>query len=352
MEIIKSYVTNNRHYKANRIMVPGGYTIHSVGTPQPNPDVFVKLWNATSNKYLAQLVVGVEKAYEVLPCFEEKGKAVFCWHVGSANDHMIGIEMTEPSTIKYTGGANWIDLNPEKTKAHVLAVYTNTVDIIAQGCLFHGFDPLKDGVILSHRECRLRGIGTNHGDPEHLWNKFGLTMDQFRRDVKATMDKISAGTQKPLEPVVPAEPSEPAKTIIKKGDIVKIAQDATYYNGSNIPDWVKDQNWIVKKDPVGDRVVVDKNEAGTNAISSAINAKYLTVVRSPFKPYMVKVSIDDLNMRTGPSTSYPRIGYIPSGVFTIVEENGDWGRLKARQEYNGKSVAAWIHLGYTTRVGE
>ena len=63
-----------------------------------------------------------------------------------------------------------------------MATYKNAVDIFAQLCKFHGLDPLADGVILSHKECHARGIGTNHGDVEHIWNKFGLSMDQFRKD--------------------------------------------------------------------------------------------------------------------------------------------------------------------------
>ena len=46
---------------------------------------------------------------------------------------------------------------------------------------------MDDGVIISHHEGNQRGIASNHGDVEHIWNKFGLTMDQFREDVKKAM---------------------------------------------------------------------------------------------------------------------------------------------------------------------
>ena len=345
IQIIKRYVTNNMHFKNNRVITVKGLTLHSVGCPQPNPDVFVKQWDTTSNKYLTQLVIGTEKAYEVLPCLETKGKAVFCWQVGSANAYMIGAEMTEPSTIKYTGGSTWVDRDPAKTKAFVLKTYANAVDVFAQLCLFHGLDPLKDGVILSHSECYKRGIGTNHGDVEHIWKKFGLTMNQFRQDVKTAMDNMSSGTETPAQPL----PQTPSNQPIQVGDIVRLASNAVWYNGSKIADWVKKQDWVVKS-VKGDRVVIDKNVKGTNSICSPVNSKYLTVVESPFKPYMVRVLIEDLNMRTGPDVSFDRIAYIPKGVYTIVEEKGKWGRLKAPQSYNGKYVNAWIHLDYVTKV--
>ena len=66
-----------------------------------------------------------------------------------------------------------------------------------------------------------------------------------------------------------------------------------------------------------------------------------------FQPYQVRVEITDLNIRTGPSTDYAKVQYIPVGTYTIVEEaNGKgatkWGRLK--------SGAGWISLDYVKRV--
>jgi len=66
----------------------------------------------------------------------------------------------------------------------------------------------------------------------------------------------------------------------KDGDLVSIHKNATYYTGTSIPSWVKSQNWYVRGTPKGDRVVIDKNEAGTNAICSPIHSKYLTLVKA------------------------------------------------------------------------
>lgn len=66
-----------------------------------------------------------------------------------------------------------------------------------------------------------------------------------------------------------------------------------------------------------------------------------------FEPYLVKVSISDLNIRKGPGTNYARTKYIPKGVYTIVEESDGkgatkWGKLK--------SGAGWISLDFVKRV--
>lgn len=58
--------------------------------------------------------------------------------------------------------------------------------------------------------------------------------------------------------------------------------------------------------------------------------------------YKVKVKSKDLNMRTGPGTSYKRVGYIKPGTYTISKTSNGWGKLKT----NGY----WIKLSYTTKI--
>lgn len=66
-----------------------------------------------------------------------------------------------------------------------------------------------------------------------------------------------------------------------------------------------------------------------------------------FLPYLVKVSIPNLNIRKGPGTNYARTGYFTGvGVFTIVEEADGlgavkWGKLK--------SGMGWISLDYVIK---
>lgn len=64
-------------------------------------------------------------------------------------------------------------------------------------------------------------------------------------------------------------------------------------------------------------------------------------------PFLVKVSISDLNIRCGPGTDYARVQFIPIGVYTIVEVKSGkgasaWGRLK--------SGIGWISLDHVKRV--
>ena len=66
-------------------------------------------------------------------------------------------------------------------------------------------------------------------------------------------------------------------------------------------------------------------------------------------PFLVKVSIADLNIRKGAGTNTAKTGqYTDVGVFTILEvkdgkgSDKGWGRLK--------SGAGWISLDYCQRV--
>ena len=62
----------------------------------------------------------------------------------------------------------------------------------------------------------------------------------------------------------------------------------------------------------------------------------------PSLPFLVKVSTNDLNIRTGPGTNYGRNGTTGKGIFTIVALSSGqgsvsgWGKLK--------SGAGWIAL--------
>lgn len=58
--------------------------------------------------------------------------------------------------------------------------------------------------------------------------------------------------------------------------------------------------------------------------------------------FKVKVDIEDLYIRKGPGTGYGKKGFIKPGVYTIVETQSKWGKLK--------SGAGWIYLPYTKRI--
>ena len=187
MNLIQSILTNNPCYTCGRTITVKGLMLHSVGCPQPSAAVFVKNWNRAD--YDRACVHGFIDAntgdiHQTLP-WNRRG-----WHCGaSGNNTHIGVEMCEPACIKYTSGANFTCSDPATAKAAVTRTYNAAVELFAMLCKQFNLDPLVDGVILSHKEGCARGIASNHGDPEHLWNQLGTgyTMNTFRAAVKAAM---------------------------------------------------------------------------------------------------------------------------------------------------------------------
>ncbi len=185
MKIIEKILTQNDCYKAGKKITVKGLMLHSVGCPQPKAEIFINQWNKSGvQKCVHAFIEPNGDVYQTLP-WNHRG-----WHAGgNANNTHIGIEMTEPATIKYISGSNWTDIDPVKTKTHVFATYQIAVELFAYLCKLYELEPLADGVIISHSEGHKRGIASNHADVEHIWSKFGLTMAQFRKDVKTAMEK-------------------------------------------------------------------------------------------------------------------------------------------------------------------
>lgn len=323
-------------------------------------------------------------------------------------------------------------------------------------CQKYKLNPLADGVILSHREGYLRGIASNHGDPEHLWTQLnmGYTMDSFRRAVKAVMDGnvVSVNLQnlqakelnglseaQVIYKVVPLFTSDQQRTgilasvslaqfILESGyGKSELAQNANncfgmkcrlsqntwggsvwdgisiytkktqeYENGAyvtatadfrkypSVDKSIADHSAYLLDAKNGNRLCyeglkgcMDYRKAaqiikdGGYATAPDYADKLCSIIEkwnltrfdalenssAPVIPYMVRVKIDDLNIRTGPGVNYGATGqFTGRGSFTIVEEKqglisssgklGWWGLLKSYQP--GRN--GWICLSLTEKV--
>ena len=180
MQIIEAFVTQNPLYQQYTRIPVRKLVLHSVGCPQPSAAVFARQWQTA--RYFAHAVLQADgTVYQVAP-----------WdcrlmHVGAANAYSIGVEMTEPDCIRYTGGATFVCSDWARALAQVTGTYNTAVALFAQLCTQFGLDPRSD--IFSHAEASAAGIGTDHVDPEHLWRQLGTgyTMDGFRADVAEAM---------------------------------------------------------------------------------------------------------------------------------------------------------------------
>lgn len=204
MELIRRYLTKSPYWRKNQDPKalqyqeyqkhgPRGAVLHSIGCPQPCAMVLIESWDDPD--YTKACIHGFIDAntgtvYQTMPFNYRAPHAG-----GKATDTHIGIEMCEPDCIRYTSGSSFTCSNVPRAREMVRRTYLAAVELFSQICTEYGWDPLEDGVIISHREGYERGIASNHGDPEHLWRGLGLgyTMDTFREDVKAKMmDNVNA----------------------------------------------------------------------------------------------------------------------------------------------------------------
>lgn len=243
MKLIESFLEKNPCYGANMSNAdyryttfqrrgPLGLVLHSVGCAQPSAEVFVKKWNRTSYDRACVHAFIDANTGTVYQCMPWNFRA---WHVGgSANNTHIGVEMCEPSAIKYTTGAKFTIKDKEKAFRQCETAYKAAVELFAMLCNKYKLDPLKDGVILSHNECGKRGIGSGHVDPEHLWRGLGIgyTMDGFRNDVKKAM-RGAGVTPTTSQPVAEKTVSVKVRQLSKgmDGNDVKTLQSALIANG-------------------------------------------------------------------------------------------------------------------------
>lgn len=368
MKIIESFLTKNPCYINNVKVKNGemadsrysnfqkggckGLMLHSVGCNQPSAMVFIKTWNPPANGREVCVHAFVDgntgDVYQTLP-WNFRG-----WHGGgTSNNTHIGVEMCEPSCIKYTKGSSFTCSDLAKAQEVTRRTYDSAVELFAFLCKKYNLNPLVDGVIISHNEGNKRGIATNHSDPEHLWNglKMNYTMNGFRNDVNKAMKEA----EKPVTPPQPDKPTTPIS--IKENDVVKLANGAKYYdNGKDIPNWVINTQWIVSS-VKGDRVVIDKSVDGENSINSPVKASDLTVVKSANtapnpKPNPPKTELEagtELVLKDTPlygaSSSANKVG-TKTGTYYVWNKTVINGRIRITNSVAnvGKSgqVTGWI----------
>lgn len=194
MELIERFITKNDCYRNNiakedsRYTVfqargPVGLMLHSVGTPQSRAKVFADGWDVPGKDVAVHGVLQADGiVYQCLP-WNFRG-----WHAGgTANNTHVGVEMTEPDQLRYTGGASFTVTDLAAARSQAEGCYRTAVELFAMLCRMYGIAP---SAIISHAEGARQGIASAHGDPEHLWRGLGLdlTMDTFRHDVAAHLD--------------------------------------------------------------------------------------------------------------------------------------------------------------------
>lgn len=249
---------------------------------------------------------------------------------GSCNDGWIQFEICEDGLTD---------------KVYFEQIYKEACEITAYLCKMYNIDPkgtvmhnnVEVPTILCHADSHALGLGSNHGDINHWFPKFGKSMETARKDVAELLN---------IKPVItPIEPTdEPVSFEI--GDEVRVIPGSKYSSGGNIPAWVQASKLYVREIKSNGRVVVSIYKTGriTGTVYAKDLIEYESVEIAPsFTPYLVRVTVPKLNVRAGDGLKY-KVNTVVSqhDIYTIIAERNGWGKLK--------SGAGWIDLQYTKKV--
>lgn len=216
--------------------------VHSTASKGVMAAAWFKRWNNADTAKLVSAFIDDKECWQYAPW------DMFGAHAGgSANRTHIGFEICEDKT--------W-------TLEYFRKAYHNAVQLAAYLCTLYG---MTEKNIISHKEGHTQGIASNHGDPDHWWKGFGVTMGDFRRDVKNLLEN---GT-------VELEIKEPENMSFYKVDV-------TAGDTLNVRETPSNSGKIISAYPPGQVVsVLEENASGWKRTADGwCYGKYLVKVES------------------------------------------------------------------------
>lgn len=344
MNLQKLLLTKNDAYTEARKITPCGIFWHSTGANNPTlkryvgPDDGKLGYNKSGNHWnragyrkcghamIGKLADGSIATYQTLPwnyrCMlsglPTKNDKVKPDPRGSANDMgYIQFEICEDDT---------------KNKDYAMAVYKEAVEFSAYILKMFNLDPHGKNrwnlpVTLDHAAGHQLGIASNHGDVLHWFGKYGITLAKIKQDIAKEMGQT------------PTPEPEPGKVPYK----LKLTKGTPYYEK---PD---------NKSKVNGKVEATTNytiveESGIyGKLKSGAGWVQLKDEQPTFKPYVVRVLSDVLNIRKEPTTQAAIVNTLrKNSAYTMVEERSGQGSTKGWGKL--KSGAGWISLDFVEFV--
>ena len=341
--------TNSTCYKGTRTMDVKGVLWHSTGANNPNLKRYVQPSDDAPDRKEWLKLLGENKYQNDWNHISHQA-GLNCW-IGKLADGTVTTVQTMPwdfrpwgcgSGSKGSCNNGWIQFeiceDGLSDKNYFDKVYKEACEITAYLCKLYNLDPngtveyngVKVPVILCHDDSHSLGFGSNHGDVNHWFPKFGKSMKTVRADVAALIGK--GVTETPVQP--PKEPvketvyyrvrkswkdaasqkgaytsldnakkcvdelgtgwfvfdekgnvvyPETIKATYKKGDTVKLVAGATYSNGAAIKPWVFNAKLYVRDIRSNGDIVISTLKEGdvTGVVSPNFLEPYGQVTLAP-----------------------------------------------------------------------
>lgn len=358
MDLIQSFATKNPCYKTNKKIKVEGIIVEGVGCPQSSARVFAHNRNRENceGKCAHAFVDANDGTVIQLLPWDHRG-----WHCGkhprtkkNANDTHIGIQLCEPSQIRYKK-KNEIELAGDKEKASnaVNTTYKSAVELCTFLCEKFNLDPTI--AVISRMEAYDAAIASMQASPEFVWKAVGadFTMDKFRTDVKQRMTENAANTETEEQVKEDLEIGEMTHAGLTKGlasstETTEPILNIVEFRGIQIEDSA-DDTFIINNEPILEKKPVENEieEKVADVLVKTGLPKSEPIKAEEPKLQMVKITVDNLRIRSTPGIGNNATGkFTGKGIFEITEiQNGSgsktgWGKLS--------SGAGWVCLDYVT----
>ena len=242
--------TQSTCYKGTRTMAVKGVLWHSTGANNPNLKRYVQPSDNDVQRAQLLKVIGTNISHNDWNHISKQA-GLNAW-IGKLADGSVAAVQTMPWNYRPWGcgsgkkgscNTGWIQFeiceDGLDDKDYFNAIYKEAVELTAYLCKFHRLDPMgsatSGGVrvptILCHQDSYRLGLGSNHGDVYHWFNRYGKTMDNVRQDVRACMDG------KGVEDLTKSETLELLKQEVPGIVRAVLAENATQADKAPAPAW-------------------------------------------------------------------------------------------------------------------
>ena len=209
--------TNSTCYKSTKTMNPLGILWHSTGANNPTLKRYIQPLEKDIN--YSEMINLIGKNSNRNDYNHASYKSGLNAWIGKLADGSVSTIQTMPWNYRPWGcgsgkkgscNNNWIQFeiceDNLNDKSYFDKVYKEACELTAYLCNLYNLNPkgyviyngIKVPVILCHADSYNLGLGSNHGDILHWFNKYGKTMNDVRNDVAALLENAT-----PAAPVIP-----------------------------------------------------------------------------------------------------------------------------------------------------
>lgn len=328
--------TNSTCYKGTKKMTIKGILWHSTGANNTNLKRYVQPTEGSSNysAELAKLGINVNKNdWNHI----ERQAGLNAW-VGKFGDGSIGCVQTMPwdyrpwgcgSGSKGSCNDGWIQFeiceDALTDKNYLEQVYEEACQLTAYLCEKYNIDPngyvthcgINVPTILCHADSCSLGLGSNHGDINHWFPKYGKSMATVRADVAELLNKTST------------TPTVSTNTTVTTTNLYRIRKD-----------------WANAKTQMGAYSNLENAKLACDKLGSEYkvfdsNGNVVYTPAEAFKPYIIRTT-SKINVRQKANSTSKIVAVAEKGAYTIIAEENGFGQLKSK--------VGWIDLSYVSKL--